>query len=189
MKIDLKFRHSKVKFTDIEVGEIFADGLEFFLKLTLSPFEREKLRWKHYHGHCFDEWFKPMPSAIENLDIYNAINLNTGEILAMDTTFQKDVIYITPVCSEPTKKKIKFKNIAIGDTFVYNNTVFMKGAKHYYRTFRTCCNTIGSEKCQDTIFKKGVELKTGKVINFEESTLVSPIKVNFERIIMSNFYK
>lgn len=45
MKIDLKFRHSEVKFTDIEVGEIFADGLEFFLKLTLSPFEREKLRW------------------------------------------------------------------------------------------------------------------------------------------------
>ena len=189
MKIDLKFRHSEVKFTDIEVGEIFADGLEFFLKLTLSPFEREKLRWKHYHGHCFDEWFKPMPSAIENLDIYNAINLNTGEILAMDTTFQKDVIYITPVCSEPTKKKIKFKNIAIGDTFIFNNTVFMKGAIHYYRTFRTWCNTIGSEKCQDTIFKKGVELKTGKVINFEESTLVSPIKVNFERIIMSNFYK
>lgn len=33
------------------------------------------------------------------------------------------------------------------------------------------------------------EIKTGKVIDFEESTLVSPVDVKFERMLVTDFYK
>lgn len=191
IKIDNDLRHSAIKFTNIKVGEIFADGLEFFIKLSLESYDKEKLIEKFYHDHYFslETMCGLLPRAIENLDIYNVINLNTGEILAFDTTFENDVIYMTPVYSKTTNKKVKFKNIEIGDAFIYNNIVFIKGAKYHYSTFRTRYGGIDSQRYQDIIFKKGVEIKTGKVIDFEESTLVSPVNVKFERMLVTDFYK
>ena len=108
-------RLKNILLVDIERGGLFKYNSQYFMKIN-------------YLNYCMREYY------IKNdldLNLYNVINLNTGVILPLDIDLEVEgnVNAMPKKYSLQNVAKIDYKNIAIGDTFVYNNTVFIKGEK------------------------------------------------------------
>lgn len=138
-------RLKNILLVDIERGGLFKYNSQYFMKIN-------------YLNYCMREYY------IKNdldLNLYNVINLNTGEILPLDTDLEVE----GSVNSMPKKyslqnvAKTEYKNIATGETFLYNATMFIKGEKRGHNI--------------------DIDIDTCRVVCVNDSELVSPINVTF----------
>lgn len=138
-------RLKNILLVDIERGGLFKYNSQYFMKIN-------------YLNYCMREYNIKYNL---NLDLYNVINLNTGEMLALDTDLEVEgsVNAMPKKYSLQNVPKTEYKNIAIGDTFVYNNTMFIKG-----------------KKCGCDI---DIDIDTCRAVCVGASELVSPINVTF----------
>lgn len=140
-------RLKNILLVDIERGGLFKYNTENYMKINYLNYH-DSLR-----EHCIQNDLE--------LNLHNVINLNTGEILPLDTDLEVE----GSVNSMPKKyslqnvPKTEYKNIATGETFIYNNTMFIKG-----------------KKCGCDI---DIDIDTCRAVCVGSSELVSPINVTF----------
>lgn len=138
-------RLKNILLVDIERGGLFKYNSQYFMKIN-------------YLNYCMRE------HCIQNdleLNLHNVINLNTGEMLALDIDLEVEgsVNAMPKKYSLQNVPKTEYKNIATGETFIYNNTMFIKG-----------------KKCGCDI---DIDIDTCRAVCVGASELVSPINVTF----------
>lgn len=138
-------RLKNILLVDIERGGLFKYNSQYFMKINYLNYRMREYNIKYNL----------------NLDLYNVINLNTGVILPLDTDLEVE----GSVNSMPKKyslqnvAKTEYKNIATGETFMYNATMFIKGEKRDHNI--------------------DIDIDTCRVVCVNDSELVSPINVTF----------
>lgn len=138
-------RLKNILLVDIERGGLFKYNSQYFMKIN-------------YLNYCMREYYIQKDLY---LNLYNVINLNTGVILPLDIDLEVEgnVNAMPKKYSLQNVAKTECKNIATGETFMYNNTMFIKGEKKG-------CNI-------------DIDIDTCRVVYVNDSELVSPINVTF----------